>query len=114
MNDRIYQALIALLGLGFATVFAVLVIPPLIELGDPIAAAAGGFVNPFASGYSTDVIMCWCVLSVWVVYEAKAVGVRHGWVALALGVVPGVATGFAVYLLLRHRQTQTVLGANHE
>lgn len=44
------------------------------------------------------------MLAVWVMYEAKVKGIRHGWVALLLGVVPGVATGFAVYLLIRLKQ----------
>jgi hypothetical protein len=41
------------------------------------------------------------VLTTWVVYEAKTRPVKHGWIAPLLGLVPGVATGFAVYLLLR-------------
>jgi hypothetical protein len=44
------------------------------------------------------------VLAIWVLYEARMKGIRHGWIALALGVVPGVATGFGVYLLLRLNQ----------
>ncbi|WP_369010820.1 DUF2834 domain-containing protein [Klebsiella pneumoniae] len=35
-------------------------------------------------------------------------GIRHGWVALLLGVVPGVATGFAVYLLIRLNQEKAI------
>lgn len=114
MNERMYQILIALLGLGFAIAFAVTVMPPLMESGDPIAAAAAGFVNPYAAGYATDAILCWCVLAVWVVYEAKTYSIRHGWLALALGVVPGVATGFALYLLLRQRQLHLIMETNNE
>ena len=29
---------------------------------------------------------------------------RGGWLALLLGIVPGVAVGFALYLLMRQRQ----------
>lgn len=61
-----------------------------------------GFVNPYSSGYSIDVIVTWCILCVWVMYESNKV--KHGWVCLLLGLVPGVAVGFALYLFLRDRQ----------
>jgi hypothetical protein len=99
-----YQFLYIALALGFATVFGVVVVPPLVESGDIVGAFAAGFVNPFASGYSVDVFFCWAVLAVWVVQEARLNGVKYGWLALALGVAPGVATGFAVYLLIRQKQ----------
>ena len=85
----------------FALLFVVIVIPPLIGDPDLLAAITAGFVNPYATGYSLDTIMCWVVLTTWVVYEAKTRPVKHGWIAPLLGLVPGVATGFAVYLLLR-------------
>lgn len=104
MPLALFRASLWTLGLGFAAVFAALCIPPLLENPDVIGAFAAGFVNPYASGYAIDAILCWCILAAWVAYEAKAHGVRHGWVALLLGVAPGVATGFAAYLLLRLRQ----------
>lgn len=106
MNDHataIFKALLTLLALGFAMAFCVVVVPPFLASPDAIGAALAGFVNPFAAGYATDTIMCWCVLATWVWFEARTTGMRHGWIALALGVVPGVATGFAVYLLMRLR-----------
>ncbi|AJD47101.1 hypothetical protein S7S_03395 [Isoalcanivorax pacificus W11-5] len=78
--------------------------PPLLDNPDILGAALAGFVNPYAAGYATDTIMCWCVLAVWVLYEARATGIKYGWIALVLGVVPGVATGFAIYLLIRLNQ----------
>lgn len=99
-----YTFLYGALAAGFALLFAVVVMPPLLASGDVAGALAAGFVNPFASGYALDAIFCWLVLAVWVVQEAKTQGVRHGWVALLLGLAPGVATGFGVYLLLRARQ----------
>ena len=106
MSGKLYQALLVLFGGGFALAFCVIVVPPLIESGDIIGAFTAGFVNPYASGYSLDVLICWCVLAVWVVYEARGLGVRHGWIALLVGVVPGVATGFALYLIIRFRALQ--------
>lgn len=99
-----YRLLLIFLAAVFSVVFTALVVPPLLESGDIAAAFAAGFVNPYASGYAIDALLCWCVLAVWVVQEYRQRGIRHGWIALLLGVAPGVATGFAVYLLLREPQ----------
>ena len=104
MSRNTFTIVLSLLGAGFALAFCVIVIPPLLANPDIVGAFAAGFVNPYSSGYLLDVITCWCVLAAWVVYEARTEGIRHGWIALLLGIVPGVATGFAVYLLLRLRQ----------
>jgi hypothetical protein len=103
MSSSLFRALVTLIGAAFTLAFAVVVVPPLLQNPDVIGAFAAGFVNPYSSGYSMDVISCWCLLAVWVAHEAKTTGIRHGWVALALGVMPGVATGMAFYLLLRMR-----------
>ena len=99
-----YRILYAALAATFAIAFAFMVVPALLESGDIIGAFAAGFVNPFASGYALDAILCWCILAVWVIQEAREQNIRHGWVALLLGVAPGVATGFAIYLLIRKQQ----------
>lgn len=106
MNITTYRGLLYALGAGFAIVFVVIVVPPLIDSRDIIAAFAAGFVNPYSTGYSLDVIFCWLVLAVWVLYEARTTSIRYGWIALVIGIVPGVATGFAVYLLMRLKQAE--------
>lgn len=103
-----YRFLYMALGAAFAIAFGLMVVPALLESGDIVGAFAAGFVNPYASGYALDAILCWCILAVWVVQEAREHHVRHGWVALLLGVAPGVATGFAIYLLIRERQLSGV------
>lgn len=103
MNATVYKTLLLLLALGFALAFGVTVLPPLLAKPDLMGAALAGFVNPYAAGYATDAIMSWCVLAVWVWHEARTEGMRHGWIALLLGIAPGVTTGFAVYLLMRLR-----------
>ena len=103
MPRPIFEALVGAIGAVFAIAFCVIVVPPLGESGDVIGALAAGFVNPFASGYSLDVISCAVILCVWIVYERRALGIRHGWIAIVLSLAPGVATGFAVYLVLRSR-----------
>ncbi|MDX1803879.1 MAG: DUF2834 domain-containing protein [Alcanivorax sp.] len=106
MSNLLFRRLLMLVALLFCAAFAWLVIPPLLANPDVMAAALGGFANPFAAGYSTDVILCWVVLAIWVVYERQHYHISGGWLALLLGVVPGVAVGFALYLLMRHRQLQ--------
>tara|TARA_R110002072_G_scaffold31470_1_gene96986 strand:+ start:606 stop:947 length:342 start_codon:yes stop_codon:yes gene_type:complete len=104
MTNTVFKICLISAALLFTVVFCFLVIPPLMENPDIIGAFAAGFVNPFAAGYSTDVFFCWFILAVWVWYEAANQSVRHGWVCLVLGIVPGVAVGFALYLLVRSSQ----------
>lgn len=105
MDDRIYRGFLLALAVGFVVGFSLLVLPPLAASTDVMGAIVAGFVNPYASTYSLDAIMSWCVLAVWVLYEVRTKAIRHGWIALLLGLMPGVTVGFAVYLLLRMRQT---------
>jgi len=104
MNERLYKTLLLLSAILFSSIFCYLVIPPLVADPDILGAFAAGFVNPFAAGYSTDVFFCWFILAVWVWFEASRHSIKHGWVCLLLGIVPGVAVGFSLYLLLRHSQ----------
>jgi hypothetical protein len=106
MPNRLYTLLLVILGLAFTLLFATQPIPAVMRDGDVIGAFAAGFVNPYASGYALGAITCWCILSVWVIHEARTQGIRHGWIAIVLGVVPGVATGLAYYLLLRQQHQQ--------
>ncbi len=104
MRASIFKISISLIAIAFTLIFCIVVIPPLIEQPDIIGAFAAGFVNPYASGYSSDVICCWLILLIWVIYENPKV--KHGWICVLLGIVPGVAVGFAAYLLVRTKQLQ--------
>lgn len=104
MNEITFKYVMYGIAFVFTIVFGIVVMPPLIENPDIIGAFAAGFVNPYASGYSTDVLLCWATLAVWVVYESRVHSVKHGWVCLVLGMVPGVAVGFPLYLVLRNSQ----------
>ena len=102
MNEKAFKISMALIAITFTLLFVIIVIPPLIENPDVMGAFAAGFVNPYASGYSTDVFCCWAILLIWVIYEAPKV--KHGWFCLLIGIIPGVAVGLAVYLILRTTQ----------
>lgn len=99
MSVTVYRYGLMTVALVFTVIFSYLVIPALVQDFDILGAFAAGFVNPYSSGYAADTLSCWAVLALWVLYEREQV--RHGWVCLVLGVVPGVAVGFAAYLLMR-------------
>ena len=104
MSDRSFRVAVIAVGLAFTALFSGLVVPPLIDDPDILGAFGAGFVNPYSSGYSADVVACWLILAIWVVFEARSRSVEHGWLCLVVGVVPGVAAGFAAYLVLRSHQ----------
>ncbi|MDF1628520.1 MAG: DUF2834 domain-containing protein [Alcanivoracaceae bacterium] len=112
MSERLFRLALILVAIGFTAVFCVVVVPPLVANPDVFGAFAAGFVNPYAAGYSSDVLFCWAALAIFVVYEARVLSVKHGWLCLVLGIVPGVAVGLALYFLIRHGQiTQTAKSA---
>jgi hypothetical protein len=104
MNQPTFKFTIIAAAAAFAALFAYWCIPPLIANSDIIGAFAAGFVNPYSSGYAADTLACWVILTAWIAYEAKIKDVRHGWICAVLGILPGVAVGFAGYLLLRRKQ----------
>ena len=104
MKKHFFKIGLVVIALFFTIIFCFVVIPPLIDNPDIIGAFAAGFVNPYSSGYSIDVFCCWAILFLWVIYESPKV--KYGWVCILLGIVPGVAVGFALYLLLRMNKLQ--------
>lgn len=105
MPSTRFDWIVITLAAVFVVLFAAVFVPQFIEDGfDIIGAFEAGFVNPYASGFAIDTLMTYAVLFAWVVYEAQYREVQHGWVALVLGAVIGVALGLAVYLLIRHRE----------
>jgi len=103
MTTKIFSIVTAIFGALFALAFSIIVVPPLIESGDIFGAFAAGFVNAYSTGYALDAIFCALILNAWIIYEMRTRPVRFGWIAIPLCIVPGVATAFAVYLLLRLR-----------
>ena len=104
MPRSIFEAVVAILGVAFTIAFCIIVVPPLLQSGDVVGAFAAGFVNPYSSGYSLDTILCGLILWAWIFYERGTHGIKYGWIAIPISLAPGVAAGFAVYLILRSRQ----------
>lgn len=104
MNEHIFKATIIAAAAVFIALFGLWCVPPFLDNPDMIGALAAGFVNPYSSGYSADVLACWVILSAWILFERRTLQIRHGLWCILIGMVPGVAAGFAAYLLLRTRQ----------
>ena len=107
MSETIFKRAIVISAGIFLAVFLFYTLPAAIELNDIFQSFAAGFVNPLATGYSVDVIASGFILIFWILFEAKNKGIRYGWVCILLCLVPGVAVGFAAYLLLRQKQLNT-------
>lgn len=111
MTDTLFKNLILAVAIIFTVFFCFTIIPALIANPDIIGAITAGFVNPYASGYSTDVILCGLVLAIWIIYEAKQHSIKSGWICIVLSLVPGVVVGFALYLVIRHSHFKTLASA---
>ena len=103
----VYTSFLGIIGIGFSAFFFISMGPSFIADPNLVAAVKSGFVNPYSSGFAIDAIACWLVLAAWVIYEKFAKGIKHGWIALLIGIIPGVATAFALYLLMRMKQSET-------
>jgi hypothetical protein len=104
MTKASFEMSVGALGLTFARALCTVVAPPVLESSDVAGAFAAGFVNPYASGYSLDTILCALILFAWIAHERVTLGVKHRWIAIPMAIVPGVATTFATYLIIRSRQ----------
>ena len=104
MSKKTFEIIIYFWTALFTLAFCAIVLPPLLESKDLIGAFAAGFVNPYSTGYSLDAIICALILITWVLYERRKLNIRYGWIAILLTFIPGVATAFGVYLLLRSKQ----------
>lgn len=102
----VYLSFLGIIGIGFAAFFFITMGPVFFADPDLVAAIKAGFVNPYSSGFATDAVCCWLVLAAWVIYEKFEKGIKHGWIALLVGLVPGVATAFALYLVMRMGQVE--------
>ncbi len=101
-----YYSFIVVIAALFTAYFVMVIVPELLADQDIIAAFLAGFVNPYSTGYSLDVIACWLFLLAWVLHERRAFKVQHGWLALIIGIVPGVIVGLVAYTIIRLGQVQ--------
>lgn len=112
MSPRQFRAGLVVLAVAYTFLFIAIIPPALIDRGfDFWGMALDTFDTPSAAAVSSDVLLSYAVLALWVAYEAVTRKVRRGWVALLLGLVTGMTVALAAYLLIRTRSvTSDALG----
>ncbi|NNU15064.1 DUF2834 domain-containing protein [Parvularcula sp. ZS-1/3] len=101
MSRKAFEGTVGIIGLLYAFgVIAFIFIPSLVR-GEPLAPFTDGFVNRHAATWSIDVLVTGAVIMVWIFYERARFGIRNGWIAWPLMIVPGVAAALAYYLIIR-------------
>ena len=104
MPDTRFDWVLMGLAAAFVVVLAVVVGPTFFGDGlNVFTAFEKSFVNPYAAAVSVDALFTYALLAAWVIYESQHREVRHGWLALVLGLI-GITVGLAFYLLVRHRE----------
>jgi len=93
--------LLIVIAVGFICYALVFFFPPIIENPDIIGVLKAGFVNPYASAYSIDLIACWVILIFWIFHERLTFEIKFGWVCIPIGLILGVVVGLSLYLLMR-------------
>jgi len=101
MKESTFKLLLILIAIGFVVFAAVVFFAPIIENPDIIGVLKAGFVNPYATAYSVDLIACWVVLIIWIIFERNQLKIKNGWVCIPIGLTLGVVVGLVIYLLLR-------------
>lgn len=105
MPQTRFDWILIALGAAFVLTLGIVALPTFLEDGlSLVSALEGSFANPYASGVAIDILFTYAVLAAWVIYEYQYRDVQHGWVALVLGLIIGVAVGLALYLLIRHKE----------
>jgi hypothetical protein len=61
-------------------------------------------VNPAAASALMDLTFGYIILSVWMVIEARRLGMRFGWLYIVLAVGISFAFGVGLFLMLRERR----------
>ena len=65
-----------------------------------------GFANPAAASLSCDILVVVLAASVWLIVEARRIGVRHGWVFVVLGWFVAMAFAIPLFWAVRERKLQ--------
>lgn len=65
-----------------------------------------GFVNPGAAFLSVDAIVGATAFLLWMIPEARKLGMRHWWVYIVVTLAVAFAVGFPLFLLMRERKLQ--------
>ena len=64
---------------------------------------AGLFANGAAGGFAADVLISSLVFWIWMIPEARRVGVRHAWLLVVVNLAIGLSCALPLFLWLRER-----------
>jgi hypothetical protein len=81
----------------------------MVETGDMLTydgLFAAGFATLLASSLTSDFIIGSTAVLVWMVVDARRLGMRHWWVYLAVTFLIAFASACPLYLLMRERRLQ--------
>ncbi len=96
-------ALLAVLGLLLPWHYNLQFMAATPGLFDLLEFVRQAMVNPASASLSLDLIVAFTAYCVFVIAEARRIGMRHGWIFVALGLCVAFACAFPLFLLLRER-----------
>jgi hypothetical protein len=81
------------------------------ELLTPQGWLAGGFVSPLTSSITTDFVIGTAPVLVWMVVEARRLGMRHWWLYVVTTFLVAFAFACPLFLLMREVRLRAVRAA---
>lgn len=64
-------------------------------------------VNPAAASALMDLTFAYIILAIWMVIEARRVGMRFGWLYIVVAVGISLAFGLGLFLMMRERRLRS-------
>lgn len=79
----------------------------------PDNGGAAGFIrasmaNPAAASISIDLLFCCLAAFVWMIVEARRLGIRFVWIYIVLSFVIAVSVMFPLFLIARQRRMEAL------
>lgn len=78
------------------------------EMITPHGLIAGGFVTPLSSSLTSDFLIGTTPVLIWMVMEARRLGMRHWWVYVVLTFLIAFAFTCPLFLFMRERRLQAL------
>jgi len=72
---------------------------------------AGVFANPASSSIGVDILVGATAFTLWMVREARLLGMRHWWVYIAITLFVAFACACPLFLLMRERRLRAMAAA---
>jgi hypothetical protein len=72
--------------------------------GGLIGFVKGGYVNPAAASLSNDLLLVAVAAMVWMVVEARRLGIPRAWIYVLLGFIIAISVSYPTFLIVRQRK----------